>query len=543
MNAPTAAAALLLLATWPAPSTRAQPRPEEADLFAAPAVPAPPTGQPPAPAATAPGAASATPPGGDARGDARGDELLGESSGPRATGLISAEREDWLRLGGLAYLRATTTWTREVPPSGWSFSAPSLLDVYLDARPNDRVRAFALGRLQYNPAAGGAPSSSFSAIGSMTTASMAPAAATTRGILDQLWINFDAGRTVFITAGKQHVKWGTGRFWNPTDYLHPTRRDPLTQYDDRSGVTIVKAHLPWEKRGWNLHAIALLEDLAGGLQPDLSVTTVSTLGQVGAGARAEVVLGNLELAVDGVVQRGHRPRFGVDGSFPLWELDLHFEVALRRGRDLPRWEEVPGATSAEAIMSRYRLRQFDGLTPAAVVGAEWTWKYSDQDTLTLGGEYSYDASGYGSADIYPFLLAVSILPRYAPLVADLAIPDQRPAFIPFYLAKQYVGLYAYLPAPGSWNNTRVTLSALGSLTDGSGVVRLDHSVLLNTYLRIETYLAGHLGNLGGEFRFGATVPSQYIGNTRPPDSVPLSTPAISISPPVLDFGVALRVTL
>lgn len=539
MNASTAAAALLLLATWPAPSTRAQPRPEEADLFGAPAVPAPPpapttvppTAPPTAPAATAPGALSATPPG----GDARGDELLGESSGPRATGLISAEREDWLRLGGLAYLRATTAWTREVPPSGWSFSAPSLLDVYLDARPNDRVRAFALGRLQYNPAAGGARSSSFSADTGTTTASTAPAAVTTRGVLDQLWINFDAGRTVFITAGKQHVKWGTGRFWNPTDYLHPTRRDPLTQYDDRSGVTMVKAHLPWEQRGWNLYAIALLEDLAGGLQPDLSVTTVSTLGQVGYGGRAEVVLGNLELAVDGMAQQGHAPRFGVDGSFPLAELDLHFEVALRRGRDLPRWEEVPGVPTSAPVLDRYREKSFDGLTPAAVVGAEWSWKYSDQDTLTIGGEYAYDAAGYDSADLYPFLVA---LPYLGGTPTTPTRPDRRPAFLPFYLARQYLGLYLYLPAPGRWNNTTFTLSALGSLTDGSGVVRLDHSVLLNTYLRIETYLAGHLGNLGGEFRFGGTIPPQNLGG-----SPPVFTPPTPISPPVLDFGVALRVRL
>jgi hypothetical protein len=507
------AALAALLACAPAV---AQERPSEEDLFGPPA---PPAARPASPAATPPAAPPATP-----AGDARGDALLGGAGTPSATGLISAEREDWLRLGGLAYLRALTAWTQDVPPSRWTFDAPALLDLYLDARPNDRVRAFALGRLHYDAAGAGVQSFSLGLPTSSSTTG-----ATTRAVLDQYWINFDVDRTVFITAGKQHVKWGTGRFWNPTDYLHPTRRDPLTQYDERSGVTMVKAHLPWEQRGWNLYGIALLEDVAGGLQPDGTVTTVATLGQVGAGGRAEVVLGPVELGFDGLAQRGHQPRFGADGSFALWEIDVHFEVALREGRDLPRWEEVPGTTAADPVLSRYQERSFTGLTPAAVLGAEWSWKYSDQDSLTIGAEYAYDAAGYGSADVYPLLLALPHLP---------GTPDVRPAFLPFYLARQYLGLYLALPKPGAWNNTTFTLSALASLTDGSGVVRLDHSVLLNTYLTLETFVAGHVGHEGGEFRFGGTIPPQNLGGVPP-----VYTSAIPVAPPVLDLGVALRVKL
>ncbi len=514
--------AAALLAAAPLGATRAQPRPDEAELFGDPAPTAVPAPAPPATPAPAPAS------------DSRGDELLGEGTSPRATGLISGEREDWLKLGGLAYLRAVSSWTRGTPPSAWAFSAPALLDVYLDARPNDRVRAFALGRLLYDPSLGGTSIGAGAGAGAQAALlGSAPAAQTTRSLLDQLWINFDLGRTVFVTAGKQHVKWGTGCFWNPTDYLHPTRRNPLTQFDERSGVTMVKAHLPWEKRGWNLYGIALLEDLSGGLQPDGTVTTISTLGQVGYGGRAEVVLGNVELAVDGMAQKGHAPRFGADGSFPLGELDLRFELALRKGRDAPRWELVPGADPAAGVFDRYRVEQFTNLTPAAVVGAEWSWKYSDQDTLTVGAEYSYDASGYASADLYPYLLA---LPNLHGIPGQRDTPDRRPAFLPFSLARQYLGLYLYLPAPGRWNDTTFTLSALGSLSDGSGLVRLDHSVKLNTWLRLETFVAGHVGHQWGEFRFGGTVGADAGGAGLPP--VP-----ITVGVPVLDLGVALRVAL
>lgn len=496
---------------------QAQVRPSEEDLFGAPAEP--PRDARPAEPPAAEKRQAATTPGGPTGGDARGDALLGEP-GARASGVISGDREDWLRLGGLAYQRASTTWTRGDMPSAWRLSDPSLLDLYLDARPNDRVRAYALGRLTHAPSGSGVSLAGLSGLPGAGTTSTGP---TTRAVLDQLWINFDADRIVFITAGKQHVKWGTGRFWNPTDYLHPTRRDPLTQYDERSGVTMVKAHLPWEKRGWNFYGIALLEDAAGGTQPDGSVKTVSTVGDVGVGGRAEAVIGSFELAIDGVAQRGHRPRFGVDGSFPIGDLDLKFEVALRRGRDVPRWEEVDA--TAVAPLDRFHLKQFNGLTPAAVVGAEWSWKYSDQDTLTIGAEYAYDASGYDSARIYPYLLVLPYLGG-----------DRRTAFTPFYLARQYAGLYLYLPAPGSWNDTTVTFSALGSITDGSAIIRVDHSVLINTYLRLETFVAGHVGHQFGEFRFGGTIPRDQGGIGLPPVDV-------TVPVPVVDLGVALRVSL
>ena len=45
--------------------------------------------------------------------------------------------------------RQSSPWLR-IPPSGWLLTSPNLVDVYLDTRPNDRVRAFVLGRAQVN---------------------------------------------------------------------------------------------------------------------------------------------------------------------------------------------------------------------------------------------------------------------------------------------------------------------------------------------------------------------------------------------------------
>ena len=58
-------------------------------------------------------------------------------------------------------------------------------------------------------------------------------------------------------------------------------------------------------------------------------------------------------------------------------------------------------------------------------------------------------------------------------------------------------------------------------------------VLALTYLRVETYVAGHLGTRGGELRF-AFDPAQ-LGIAAPAGA--------TVPPSVLDLGIALRVSL
>jgi hypothetical protein len=307
-----AAAALVLLVA--AGQGGAQDRPAEDDLFGAPA----PKPEAPAPAAAAPAPTT---------GGGRDDAILGGAPSGAPAGVVTAAQENPLTLGGQAYLRAATTWYRSTPPSAWPLGSPNLIDLYVDTRPNDRVRAFALARTSWDPLATGSP------VPELPVAGTDP-----RAVLDQLWINFDVGRRVFVTAGKQHVKWGVGRFWNPTDFLHPVRRDPLAVFDARTGATMVKLHVPWEARGWNFYGIALLDDPAG------RKDAANTVGKVAGGARAEVVLGTAELGADALVRRGQRPRFGVDFSAGVWDLDVHGEVALRTSSDVQLWEEVaPGA--------------------------------------------------------------------------------------------------------------------------------------------------------------------------------------------------------
>lgn len=517
--APAVVAAVLLAA---ADGAAAQERPSDDELFGGPAK-AEPGGSP-------------SPPAQRGRGlEARGDDeaaLFGGTGSPNALppapeGIIARDRDDPLRIGGQLYLRLQAFSQENVEPGDWAVASPNLLDVFLDTRPNERVRAFALGRMAYD------------GIVSDRTAGLDPALVSTlgleqpsnpRAVLDQLWVNFDVARTVFVKAGKQHVKWGVGRFWSPTDFLHRQPRDPLDVFDARTGTAMVKAHLPWEAKGWNAYAVALLEDprVGGG-------DAAGTVRGLPAGGRVEVVLGTMELGADALVGDGARPRFGVDVSAGLWELDLYGEVALGAAR--PRWRvrDPAAPVLAERGLGRYALETPAGVSPQVVAGGSWSANYSDEDAVTVGAEWFWQEAGYADRDVYPFL-AFGAPALTAPLTEpDVSLVQQEPAaFTSFHLGRHYAGAFVALPAPGSWNDSTFTLSVLGNLSDRSCVVRLDHSVLALTYLRVETFVAGHLGRRGGEFRLDLSL-SPELEAFAPPGLLP--------GTPIVDVGIALRVSL
>ncbi|HUK66063.1 MAG TPA: hypothetical protein VLV17_04495 [Anaeromyxobacteraceae bacterium] len=523
MKVRVAALVLLLLAS----GDLAQDRPAEGDLFGSPSKAEPESRNPESPAPP-------SPPRPSPRALSEEPGLQGEAGAEARLKSALEKTEDPLKIGGVLYLRGNLSAREQAPPSAWTLSAPSLTDLYLDVRPLDRVRGFVLGRMLFDPTQG----SSTSPLPGVNLPISISTQSNPTVLLDQLWLRFDLARTVFLTIGRQHVKWGVGHFWNPTDYLHAVRRDPLATFDERTGTFMAKAHLPWEKRGWNFYGMAIFEPLvtqatspfqssAGGSTGPASASgassTPSELGDLGAGARAEVVVGNFEFGVDGAVQRGIRPRFGVDVSGGIGEVDLRGELGLRTSSDVPlyRGTFVP----SQALSSNVSTYEPSGLRPMLVLGADWEHKYSDQSSFTLGLEYFYNSNGYSDASLYPYLVI-------APYLTN---PPQASGFTPFYLGKHYAGAYLLLPKPGNWNLHTFTLSAIANLSDMSEVARLDWNMTLLTYLRLEAYLQGHFGTSGGEFRFAlpAMVFATAVGS--------VSTPVLGAS--VADAGLGLRLDL
>lgn len=466
----------------------AEERPTEDAMFGAPA--------PAAPAPAAAAAAAPAPAAIDEHGRPTEDAMFGGAgvTGAKPSGSGEVVPEDPLKIGGQFYTRAYTTMSAEADPERWGFSVPTLVDAYMDARPNERVRGFLLGRLAYDPM--------------IPESSAGPSAAapfgTTRQLtlmLDQLWLRFDIFRAVFVTVGRQHVKWGPAHFWNPTDFLHNVRRNPLDPFDSRVGTTMLKVQVPWEKLGWNLYAIGLFED----------AIVDGTLGKVGGGLRAEVVLGPAEIGAEALFQKGHKPRLGADLSAGVGPVDVYAEASLHKGWEQPRWRFAEGMDPSIGPEA-YEPFQEQDYTVQAASGVSWSLSYMDINVLTFGAEYFYNSVGYDDKRLYPWLLA-------------------QGAFTPFYAGQHYLGLYGMLTAPASWRNLSMVLSNVGNLSDRSFVARLDVSVIVLTHLRIEAYTAFHYGHKGGEFRFTMDVPATE------------TTPAASIATPLAEVGLGLRINI
>jgi hypothetical protein len=246
------------------------------------------------------------------------------------------ETDDTLAIGGQLYLRyvgsrstldGSVTVAEGIDPLPGSreeddVSAPALLDIYLDARPSDRVRAYSRIRMTHLAVAD-----------------------RTDWLLDQLWLKFDVGRTVFLTVGRQHIKWGVGRIWNPTDFLMEPR-NPLAVFDERTGRNFLKLHLPWESMGWNLYAVGEVVSEEGKELP-------------GGAARAELVVGSAEVAVTAYKREDLPVRIGVDLSAGLGPIDLRGEAAWYSDHEKAR----------------------------IVGGVEVPFNYSDEDSVTVGVEY------------------------------------------------------------------------------------------------------------------------------------------------------------
>jgi hypothetical protein len=383
------------------------------------------------------------------------DEGAGERIADRVSELSST-----LEIGGTLWLWSQLSFSEQGPAKGATFSAPSFADLYLDARPSDRLRGFFGARVTHD-----------FTVGPGSVDFLGNPRPETRFLLDQYWVKADVARTVFVTAGRQRVRWGSSRIWNPTDFLHQDIRDPLAFLDLRLGVPMLKLHLPVESLGWNFYAVAELED-------------VRRLEDVGAAVRAELVLGPAELALS-AYRRHDRPLgLGVDLSTALWLFDFRAELGLRRGVKSTFLRGDLSFTEPFAVPERYSR---DGeWIPQLVLGADISIPYSAQDNVTLGAEYFFNDAGYDNERLYPALLALG-------------------GYNPLYAGRHYLALFALLSRPGRWEDTTFLLNGLANLSDGSVVARFDWNQQVLTFLSLRAFVSAYLGS-EGVFRLAVDVP-------------------------------------
>jgi len=404
-------------------------------------------------------------------------------------------QEDPLAIGGQLYLRLATTIADRGAAGAQRLSMPNLVDLYLDARPEERVRGFISGRLYFDPTVEDGATDQIAQLGQTSES--------TRILLDQLWMKTDIARRVFLTIGQERIKWGSSRLWNPTDFINARQRDPLALFDERTGVPLIKVHVPIET--WNLYVIGLFGQ-------------AGRLDAVGGAFRLEMAFEATEIALSALAGEDRKASFGFDLSTALGDFDVNAEVSLTDEHDTLVYEGECCSLDPLAIPTS---RPRDTWMARVSAGIQYGFRVDPEDDAQyVGLEYFYNPLGYDDPDLYPWLLL-------------------NGAYEPFYVGQHYLGLSWLVPAPGRWDDVTFTLSAIANLSDLSYVTRLDVSATLHTRLTLQAYAQVHYGHRGGELRFALDVPElpAIPGVSDEP------TAAFSVPAPAVLLGVNLRISL
>lgn len=432
-------------------------------------------------------------------------ESSSDSSPTQVEGVFGStpELEDPLKIGGEMYLRGQASVSQLNGQRVTTYSSPSLVDMYLDGTPNERLRAMVSGRLTYDftQAAGTRV---------VLPGATPPVVASNPGVLlDQLWLRFDLARTVFFTVGKQKVKWGASQLWNPTDFLSPQQRDLLNAYDTRIGTDLLKLHIPWERMGWNFYAVALLDRSSQDAEDPLK----------GGGAlRAEMLIAGAEISVSGVLREGRRPRVGMDFSAPLGPFDIYAEAAAQRGTDTPILRPRSTVEEGSSFLEGFERETLDSWIPSASGGLMLILKVTDRDTLTFAAEYFYNGTGYTDPQVLPALILEN---RYQA----------------YYAGQQYAALTGRLDLSNGLDTHAYSLTALTNLSDHSYVVRGGAYFTLLTQLTLELFGSVPFGTQGGEFRPEFNIPPQLAV-----DGTVLQ-PGLVVPGLQFDLGIGLRLRI
>ncbi|MGV3620570.1 MAG: hypothetical protein ACO1OB_07120 [Archangium sp.] len=414
------------------------------------------------------------------------------SSGPVQSKFDTSEIvSDPLKIGGNLLMFGQGYFQEGRPFLEGSFSAPMILDMYIDGRPNDRLRAYAVGRLQFDPTRPVGTGNSTAPAGTGTSlVGLTPATAANPSVfLDQLWLRFDILRTVYLTIGRQKVRWGVSRIWYPTDFLNSQPRDAFNPFDVRLGVNMIKAHVPIESLGWNFYAYGLLDAV--------NVTSTGVqLKQLGGAVRGEFVLGPAEIGLGGVWQDGRRPRYAVDVSTALGPFDVYAEAAFRDARDFVRYdypaELTPQNLVQNGIEGTITSRRDEGVIVQVSGGASFQFNYTDKNMAVISAEYFYNPAGYEKPIGY---LVQTFAPQFT---GDQLDPIQR---TPLYQGKHNVGLTIAAPGIPGADWITVSLSNVVIISDPAALTRLDVIFRVLNFLSVQAFGSVFYGQTGGQLRF------------------------------------------
>ena len=342
-------------------------------------------------------------------------------------------------------------------------------ELYFDARPSSDFRVFGKAKVDYTvPGTDGSgeEQAGRTASGGEFTFTMF-----------ELFADFHWDDRVFFRAGKQRADWGVGRFFSPADLMSLVTIDPLDPEAEREGPVALKVHAPLGVHNAYLYLIT------GDFRDPLDVAL---------GARAELVVGGVELGAGSLIQADLVPKGIATATGSLGDFDLFAELVIQQGTERNRIE----LDAAGKLSVTPRDARAEEWFPAATAGA----LYFDPDPgIVVAVQYYFNPLGYpGSAALAPARAAL----RGAEGAGPPRTGPKPEAVDLLYFGHHYAG------ASAAWNGIADTdLSAslfwLANLSDGSGIVRPSLSYQVLDYARLS--LGASLGYGTGATEYGERV--------------------------------------
>ena len=208
-----------------------------------------------------------------------------------------------------------------------------------------------------------------------------------------LYSKFTWNDALFFSFGKLPIKWGTGYFFSPADDIFARSEVDLADPTaEREGPLALKVHYPIPRTMHNLYAFAVLPTASGAaalaaLKPE----------DIAVAAKAEVLLGNTELALAGYYQRNQRPEAILTGSTGTGDFNFFAEGTVAFPSPVSENYIEKTGPSTYTMGDRSAETLFSATAGAVYTKADWNFR--------VVGQYLYNGRGYDSLTLGDLLEA------------------------------------------------------------------------------------------------------------------------------------------
>lgn len=340
--------------------------------------------------------------------------------------------------------------------------------------------------------------------------------------LDEMFLDINANLYAFFRLGKQHIKWGTGTRWNPTDFINTERKDPLEPDTERNGITGIDISVPiWR---FNIRSFIGLESLKDISDISLSLNTKFKYKKFTTSLSTHIENGKVPLY-------GYDTWLGAEFWGGTWEFIGEMSFSMGTNKKMVAFDDTRlglDVTQIGTIMSDPTLvtdeqkqealqnymaenNKFYAYSPGLdkpffniVGGITYTPNNPPEwlaEMFTVNIEYYFNGEGYHSPDKETGLNLV-------PYSYLLGLTQET--------GRHYGGISILMTEPFTLEDFSFTANYLMNFSDLSSMLFVSVSYSGIKYLSFSVYAKANFGKPGTEFYFASPVTAgSFIGKLMP----------------------------